>query len=161
MLTLRIRSSDGTRRMIVAPEDVLSTLSHRIRTEFSDVLATRGFKLWREGDPARRHLLGGVDAGKSFAELEIKNGEMLYLEPISRPSVAVQVQETLQAGIHARPGAGGNWTAIWRLLRTQINILDGFSSATRSFRQLLVLPETDNDLPRLRTQAVRERQLSP
>jgi hypothetical protein len=44
----------------------------QIRTEYSDVLRERDFKLWRDGDPSKRHLLSGIDGGRSFLELGIK-----------------------------------------------------------------------------------------
>lgn len=113
MLTLRIRSSGGTRRLTISPDDILSTLSARVSTpsdprrdhlpaytdrprkprlqipaEFSDVLEGRDFTLWRHGDPARRHLLAGIDGGKSFTEIGISSvpsREPQRCEAVARP----------------------------------------------------------------------------
>ncbi|KAJ9120484.1 hypothetical protein QFC24_005157 [Naganishia onofrii] len=80
MLTIRIRTSNGTRRVVVDEEDILSALSPRIQTEFATELKGRTFRLWREGDTSRCNLLSGIDGGRSFREVGLRQGEMLYLD---------------------------------------------------------------------------------
>ncbi|KAJ9094985.1 hypothetical protein QFC21_005778 [Naganishia friedmannii] len=80
MLTIRIRSSNGTRRLVVDETDILSALSPRIQTEFAAELTGKTFRLWREGDASRQNLISGVDGGRSFRDVGLRQGEMLYLE---------------------------------------------------------------------------------
>ncbi|KAI5450882.1 hypothetical protein NCC49_002623 [Naganishia albida] len=121
MLTIRIRSANGTRRLNVDEQDLLSTLSQRIRREYSNELKSQGFKLWREGDVSRADLLSAVEGAMSFRELGIRQGEMLYLETTEKAAIPVHVEDIQQTYLvqqsRGTESSHFNHVAIYRRIR--------------------------------------------